>query len=131
MRRAQISVNRRRRKEEYMVSKEFSVAVMVSDAKKTAKWFEEGLGLKSSTDGHWVLIWPEGATTKIHLCEGKPDPGNTGISFYVKDVSTKAKQMKAKGIEFTQDVKKERWGTNAMFADKDGNEYWLNEGTGP
>ena len=114
-----------------MMSKEFSVAVSVSDGKSSAKWFEEKVGLKSSVDGHWVLVWPEGADAKIHLCEGTPDPGNTGISFYVDDVFAQEKAMKAKGVKFTRDAKKTEWGTNAMFADPDANEYWLTEGTGP
>jgi predicted enzyme related to lactoylglutathione lyase len=114
-----------------MVSKEFSVAVVVSDGKKTAKWFQDKVGLKASTEGHWVLVWPEGSSAKIHLCEGKPDPGNTGLAFYVKDSMKLEKAMKAKGVKFTQPVKKTEWGVNGMFSDPDGNEYWLIEGTGP
>jgi predicted enzyme related to lactoylglutathione lyase len=114
-----------------MVSKEFSVAVVVSDAKKTAKWFEESVGLKTSLQGHWVLAWPAGSTSKIHLCEGKPEPGNTGVAFYVKDAIAHAKKLKAKGVKFTEEMKKESWGTHGMFADRDGNEYHLIEGTGP
>ena len=114
-----------------MVSSKFSVAVVVSDGKKSAKWFKDKAGFKASAQGHWVLVWPEGATTKIHLCQGKPDPGNTGVAFYVKDAAKLAEDMKAKGVKFTQPVKKEDWGVNGMFADPDGNEYWLIQGTGP
>jgi catechol 2,3-dioxygenase-like lactoylglutathione lyase family enzyme len=114
-----------------MVSSKFSVAVVVSDAKKSAKWFEEKVGLRTSTEGHWVLVWPAGASAKIHLCEGKPDPGNTGVAFYVNNPYKVEEEMKAKGVKFTQDVKKEDWGVNGMFADPDGNEYWLIGGTGP
>jgi len=114
-----------------MVSSKFSVAVVVSDGKKSAKWFKEKVGLKTSAHGHWVLVWPEGAATKIHLCEGKPDPGNTGIAFYVKDPLKASEEMKAKGVKFTHPVKKEDWGVNGMFADPDGNEYWLIGGSGP
>ena len=114
-----------------MVSKEFSAAVVVSDSKKLAKWFEESLGFRSSAEGHWVVVWPRGSSAKIHLCEGEPEPGNTGIAFYVKDAGGLAKTMKAKGVRFTKEVKKESWGTNGMFADPDGNEYWLMQGTGP
>jgi len=114
-----------------MVSNEYSVAVVVSDGKKSAKWFQEKVGFKTSAEGHWVLVWPEGATAKIHLCEGKPDPGNTGIAFYVEDPVKVAKEMTAKGVKFTREVKKSDWGVNGMFADPDGNEYWLSEGTGP
>lgn len=114
-----------------MVSKEFSMAVVVSDGKKSAKWFEDSLGFKSSVEGHWVLVWPEGSSAKIHLCEGEPEPGNTGIAFYVRDAVRLAKSMKAKGVRITKEVKKASWGTNGMFADPDGNEYWLMQGTGP
>jgi catechol 2,3-dioxygenase-like lactoylglutathione lyase family enzyme len=114
-----------------MVSKEFSVAVIVSDAKRSAKWFEDALGFKSSNGGHWVLVWPEGSTSKIHLCEGDPEPGNTGIAFYVKGAEKMGESLKKKGVKFTRDVKKLDWGTTGMFADPDGNEYHLIEGTGP
>ena len=114
-----------------MVSKEFSVAIVVSDGEKSAKWFQEKVGLEASVDGHWVLVWPQGATAKIHLCEGKPDPGNTGVAFYVEDPIKKMGEMKAKGVKFTKDVVEGQWGTNGMFSDPDGNEYWLYEGTGP
>jgi lactoylglutathione lyase len=115
-----------------MISKEFSVAVVVSNGKKSAKWFEEKVGLKASVGGHWVLAWPEGSSAKIHLCEGKPDPGNTGIAFYMKDPQKLEKEMKAKGVKFTQPVNKTEWGTTeGMFADPDGNEFYLIKGTGP
>jgi predicted enzyme related to lactoylglutathione lyase len=114
-----------------MISKKFSVAVLVTDAKKSAKWFEQKVGFGSSVDDHWVLVWPKGSTTKIHLCEGKPDPGNTGIAFYVKGAEKLAEKMKRKGVKFTREMKKASWGTHGMFADPDGNEYWLIEGSGP
>ncbi len=114
-----------------MVTKEFSIAVMVSDAKKTAKWFEDKLGFRSSLHGHWVVVWPEGSSAKMHLCEGDPDPGNTGIAFYEKDAAKAAEKMKAKGVKFTKEVKKEPWGTEGMFSDPDGNEYYIMQGTGP
>jgi catechol 2,3-dioxygenase-like lactoylglutathione lyase family enzyme len=114
-----------------MVSKEYSIAVMVSNAKKTSKWFVDTLGFESSAEDHWVLVWPKGSSTKIHLCEGTPDPGNTGIAFYVKNVGGLADELKGRGVKFLQDVKKESWGTNALVSDPDGNGYWLIEGTGP
>jgi len=114
-----------------MISKKFSVAVVVSDPKKSAAWFEDKLGFGKSVHGHWVLVWPKGSLTRIHLCEGKPDPGNTGVAFYVKGAEKLAAKMKENGVNFTRDVKKSDWGTNGMFADPDGNEYWLIEGSGP
>ncbi|MDV3292769.1 MAG: hypothetical protein LYZ70_00685, partial [Nitrososphaerales archaeon] len=89
------------------------------------------LGFRSSADSHWVLVWPRGSNVKIHLCEGKPDPGNTGIAFYVKGAENLAAKMKRAGVKFTREMKKASWGIHGMFADRDGNGYWLIEGTGP
>jgi predicted enzyme related to lactoylglutathione lyase len=116
-----------------VISRKFSVAVVVSDAKKSAKWFEAKLGFGSSVRSHWVLAWPRGSESKIHLCEGfgKPGPGNTGIAFYAKGAEKLAEKMKARGVKFTREMRKADWGTHGMFADPDGNEYWLIEGTAP
>lgn len=114
-----------------MISKNLSIAVMVRDAKKSAKWFESRLGFGSAVHGHWVLVWPKGSRTKIHLCEGKPDPGNTGIAFYVKGAEKLAAKMKSKGVKFPREVRRSDWGVNGLFADPDGNQYWLIEGSGP
>jgi catechol 2,3-dioxygenase-like lactoylglutathione lyase family enzyme len=114
-----------------MVSKQFSIAVTVSDAKKSARWFEEKLGFESSVDDHWVLVWPRGSTAKIHLCEDELDPGNTGIAFYLKNAEKFADKIRQKGVKITEPVKKKSWGVEGMFADPDDNEYYLIEGTGP
>ncbi len=114
-----------------MVSKEFSLALMVSNGKKSAKWYEDVLGFETYVKGHWVLVWPKGSTAKIHLCEGKPEPGNSGIAFWTKDIKRKAAKMKADGAKFTQNVTKTDWSTMATVADPDGNEIFLFEGDGP
>lgn len=114
-----------------MISKRFSAAVVVSDSKRSARWFREKLGFQTSVQGHWVTVWPRGSTARLHLCEGKLEPGNTGIGFYAKNIEDDAKRMKAKRVKFTRDVTKGKWGTNAMFSDPDGNVYWLIEGSGP
>ena len=115
-----------------MVSKEVSAAVVVSDNKKSAKWFEDVLGFESSGDGHWVLVWPKGSNAKLHLCEGDLEPGNTGIAFYVTDAKKVEAKLKAKGVKFTSPVKKQPWGdVSGMFSDPDGNVFWLMEGSGP
>ena len=94
-----------------MLSKTFSVAVMVSDAKKSAKWYKDEAGLQR-LDGeeHWVTAWPKGATWKLHLCEGKLEPGNTGIGFYSEDVEKTVAELKKKGVKFSKDYTKTEWG---------------------
>ncbi len=114
----------------YMLSKSFSVAVMVSDGKKAAKWYKQKLGFDVSTEiAHWVTVWPKGATWKLHLCEGKLEPGNTGIGFYSADVERTVAAMKKKGVTFSKDYTKTEWGEFAMFEDPDGNSFWINNGS--
>jgi predicted enzyme related to lactoylglutathione lyase len=113
-----------------MVSKLFSVAVMVADAKKSAKWYEEKLGFESSTeDGHWVTVWPKGAEWKLHLCQGKLEPGNTGIGFYSNDVKKTVADLKKKGVKFAKDYTKTDWGEIAQLEDPDGNIIWISKGS--
>jgi catechol 2,3-dioxygenase-like lactoylglutathione lyase family enzyme len=111
------------------MSKLVSVAVMVSDAKKSAKWYEEKLGFETSTEeGHWVTAWPRRADWKLHLCEGKLDPGNTGIGLYSDDVEKTVADLKKKGVKFARDYTKTDWGENAQLEDPDGNIIWIKKG---
>lgn len=116
-----------------MISKIFDVAVVVSNARKSAEWYKEKLGFEvgGELDGHWVVVYPAGGAegTVLHLCEGPPlEPGNTGIAFQTDSVEETYRELKERGVEFTLEVKKEEWGTYAMFKDPDGNEFWLWEG---
>ena len=108
-----------------MLNKEFSIAVMVSDAKKSAAWYKEKLGFESSVMDHWVTVGPKGTNWKIHLCEGELEPGNTGIAVYSDDVKGAVDDLKKKGVKFAQDYKKSSWGESAQFKDPDGNIIWI------
>ena len=110
-----------------MTSKDLSVAVVVSDATKSAQWYKEKLGFASSGAGHWVTVGPEGATWKLHLCQGQVEPGNTGIAIYCDNLETKVKQLKSVNVKFTRDFTK--GSTSAMFEDLDGNIIWLKQGS--
>src|SRR5439155_369724 len=83
-----------------------------------ARWYSEKLGFESSVQGHWVTVWPKGAAWKIHLCQqrkGKLEPGNTGISFYAKDVEGTVKELKKRGVKFETDFTKSEWGSLATL----------------
>ncbi|HUK51532.1 MAG TPA: VOC family protein [Terriglobales bacterium] len=103
------------------------VAVVVSDAKKSAEWYSEKLGLEvRDREGHWVTVAPKDSTVVLHLCETEPlEQGNTGIAFKVDDLDQAYKEMISKGVEFTVKPTKEEWGSYAMFKDPDGNVFWL------
>ena len=103
------------------------VAVVVSNANKSAEWYSEKLGLEvRDKEGHWVTVAPKGSTVVLHLCETKPlEQGNTGIAFNVDDLDKAYQELSGKGVEFTVKPTKEEWGSYAMFKDPDGNVFWL------
>jgi predicted enzyme related to lactoylglutathione lyase len=78
---------------------------------------------------HWVVVWPKGATWKLHLCEGELEPGNTGIGFYTDNVEKVVASLKKKGVAFSQDYTKTEWGEIAKFDDPDGNVFWISKGS--
>ncbi len=107
-----------------------SVAIVVKDAKRSAKWYQEKLGFEArDAMGHWITVAPKGSAVVFHLCEEfyPLEPGNSGISFMSKDVAKDEKALRAKGVEFSQPTTKEDWGTSAAFKDPDGNEFWIIE----
>ncbi|MGD1055473.1 MAG: VOC family protein [Nitrososphaerales archaeon] len=114
-----------------MLTEVSSVAVLVNDAKKSAKWYEEKLGFEASVQGHWVTVKPRSSKVVIHLCErceeweGDRPGGNTGIGFYSDDKKKTYEELRAKGVEFKKELTTEWFGTYAIFKDPDGNEFWL------
>ncbi len=110
-----------------MIKSILDVAIVVSDAKKSAEWYKQNLGLEvRANEGHWITVAPKGSNVELHLCETTPiEKGNTGIAFQVDDLDKTYKEMSSKGVEFTTKPKKTEWGTYAMFKDPDGNEFWL------
>jgi len=110
-----------------MIKSIIDVAVVVSDAKKSAEWYKEKVGLEiRDKEDHWVTVAPKGSEPVLHLCETTPlEQGNTGIAFRVDDLDKAYAEMSGKGVEFTVKPKKAEWGYHAMFKDPDGNEFWL------
>jgi predicted enzyme related to lactoylglutathione lyase len=110
-----------------MIKSIMDIAIVVSDAKKSAQWYKENLGLEvRDNEGHWITVAPKGSNVLLHLCETSLlEKGNTGIAFCVDDLDRTYREMSGKGVEFTTEPKKTEWGTYAMFKDPDGNEFWL------
>jgi catechol 2,3-dioxygenase-like lactoylglutathione lyase family enzyme len=107
-----------------------TTAVVVSDAAKAAEWYREKLGLdvQGAPKEHWVAAGTKGSEPRLHLCQQSPlEKGNTGIAFLCDDVEKTYEDLSRKGVKFTKPPTKEAWGTYAMLADLDGNEFWLVE----
>jgi glyoxalase/bleomycin resistance protein/dioxygenase superfamily protein len=106
-------------------------AVSVTDAKKTAQWWEERVGFKTHTvgppGGHAIMVAPPGERFLIHLCEGfeSVEPGNTGIAFVTDEIEKQVRLMEAAKVEFPEPLRLQSWGGSAKFADPDGNVFWL------
>jgi len=108
------------------------VAVVVSDAKASAKWWVKNLGFATYTlggTGHAVLVAPPGERFVLHLCEGfaPTEPGNSGIAFVTDDINILVARMTKGGVRFPEPLRKEKWGKMAKFSDPDGNVFWLME----
>src|SRR5690348_11888297 len=97
------------------------VAIVVSDAKASAQWWQEKLGFAVHTlegSGHAVLIAPPGERFILHLCQGfaPVEPGNTGIAFMTDEIDALVARMKAAGVHFPEPLQKTEWGGSAKFA---------------
>jgi catechol 2,3-dioxygenase-like lactoylglutathione lyase family enzyme len=107
-----------------------TIAVVVRNEKKGAKWYHDKLGLRIvDRFPHWHTVSAPGSKVLIHLCpDSKPEKGNTGISFLTEDAAKTEKEYRRKKVKITSPTKKAEWGTYFMFADPDGNEFWVFEG---
>lgn len=108
------------------------VAVVVSDARASSRWWQKVLGFSSHTiggQGHAILVAPPGERLVLHLCEGFAplEPGDTGIAFITDDMASAVARMSKHGVRFPVPPKKEPWGSLAKFEDPDGNIFWLLE----
>lgn len=112
-----------------------SVAVVVADRQRATDWYSRTLGLDLLVDAdHWVTVGRKGVGGALHLCqtsEFEPaatlEPGNSGICLRVpgKDFVADCEALRARGVRFVQEPKKEEWGWGATIADPDGNEIYL------
>jgi catechol 2,3-dioxygenase-like lactoylglutathione lyase family enzyme len=107
------------------------VAVVVSNAQASARWWTKNLGFATYTvggkGGHATLVAPPGDRFVVHLCEGFAplEPGDTGIAFVTDTMESLVARMTKGNVRFPVPPKTEAWGSMAKFADPDGNIFWL------
>lgn len=110
-----------------------SIPVRNQDA--SLKFYTEKLGFKVATDQpfnekqRWIELQIPGADTRFVLFTPEGHEGRIGgfqpMTFWCDDVFATSSQLKAKGVEFTAEPRKEVWGTMAIFKDVDGNQFVL------
>ena len=110
-------------------------SVPVRDQDKALEFYTTKLGFRVVTDSpfdgtqRWIELGIPRADTKIVLftMQGHEQMIGTfqNITFMADDVEKTAAELKARGVEFTQDPQKADWGTSAIFKDQDGNVFVL------
>jgi catechol 2,3-dioxygenase-like lactoylglutathione lyase family enzyme len=111
------------------------VGVPVSDQQRALEFYTEKLGFRVITDQpfndqqRWIELGIGRSGTGIVLFTppGQEDRigSFTSISFVADDVRATWREMAAKGVVFIQEPKEADWGTAAIFADPDGNQFVL------
>ena len=75
----------------------------------------------------WIELLIPGADTALALFTPQGHENRIGgfqpVTFWCDDVFATAKVLQSKGVELTEEPKKQVWGTMAKFKDPDGNEF--------
>lgn len=111
------------------------VSIPVRDQDTALAFYTEALGFKVVTDQpftptqRWIELLIPGADSGIvlFLPEGQEDRIGSfqNISFWCDDVFATSAILKSKGVQFRQDPRTESWGSAAIFADPEGNQFVL------
>lgn len=109
------------------------VNVFVSDLARAVAFYQQTLGLelKFTADEHgYASFTSAGLGFGLARVEvGSPLLGqHTGVGWGVPDLDAAHKELQGKGVRFTMPPTKQPWGGYmAMFADPDGNIYYLDQ----
>jgi lactoylglutathione lyase len=124
-----------------MITSAKFVSIHVSDQQRALEFFRDKLGFEVLTDApygeemggqagdRWIEVAPKGAQTRIVLEAAEPDAvgGWAPVVFNSDDIVATCEDLRAKGVEVTQDAAEMPWGWWAQFKDPDGNEYGLGQ----
>jgi catechol 2,3-dioxygenase-like lactoylglutathione lyase family enzyme len=111
------------------------VGVPVADQQRALEFYTGQLGFRVITDQpfddrqRWIElgIGRSGSGIALYTPPGQEDRigSFTGISFVADDVMATCRELASKGVKFIQEPKQADWGTAAIFADPDGNQFVL------
>ena len=111
------------------------VSVYVSDQDRALAFYTQKLGFTVVTDqpmgpgARWIELRIPGAETGVVIAKPFQPENIVGafmnMAFVADDVQKTYEELSARGVEFRQPPKTERWGTSAIFKDPDGNSFVL------
>jgi predicted enzyme related to lactoylglutathione lyase len=120
-----------------------AISLVVKNKAEALEFFTDKVGFEKKTDytngGYrYVTVGPKGQDLEIALWqEGSPDPTGSSsqlkagmyppIVMQVDDVRKIAAELKARGVQFTQEPQEFPWGVSATFTDPDGNRFSINK----
>ncbi|MBK8270359.1 MAG: VOC family protein [Planctomycetes bacterium] len=88
-----------------------------TQAAELRAFLRDKLGLKGTDVGDgWLIFDAPEAALGVHPTDGKEAASGTAdISFYCDDIAATVGELKAKGVEFTQDVQDQGYGLVTFF----------------
>jgi catechol 2,3-dioxygenase-like lactoylglutathione lyase family enzyme len=88
-----------------------------SDPEATRQFFKDKVKLPGSDigQGWWIFDLPEG-DLGVHPVEDPSEAGGHDVSFYCDDIHGTVAAMKARGVEFTEDVQDHGYGLVTYFS---------------
>jgi catechol 2,3-dioxygenase-like lactoylglutathione lyase family enzyme len=89
-----------------------------SEAAALRIFIKDKLGLPATDVGDgWLIFDAPEADLGVHPTEGGDGAasGTTGVSFYCDDIEATVADLKAKGVEFTQDIEDHGYGLVTYF----------------
>lgn len=117
-----------------MIKRVKFVSIPVTDEDRALDFYTKGLGFEILTDQsygkgqRWIELGIPGADTRVVLYQPENGEGVgtfQRMSFLADDVERTFRELRERGVEFTQEPKTESWGTAAGFKDPDGNTFVL------
>ena len=88
-----------------------------SQADALRAFLRDKLGLcGTDVGGGWLIFNAPEADLGVHPTErGEPKSGTADISFYCDDIALTVSEMRARGVEFTQDIEDHGYGLVTYF----------------